>query len=138
MSRMDQYAVAVTVGETDLGIFDKMSGGAKDSNERKYKPGGLAPEVSLGGQATVTNITVERLYVRERDHNELPMLLAAVGKARVSIKKQPLDADGAPYGSPVVYTGVLKQVTPPEVDSESSDPAMLSLEVTPEGAITAA
>jgi hypothetical protein len=49
MSRLDQYNVTVSLDGTPLGTFDKMTGGEIDSEETKYKPGGMAPQVSLGG-----------------------------------------------------------------------------------------
>jgi hypothetical protein len=35
----------------------------------------------------------------------------------------------------LVYRGTLKTVTPPEIDSESSDAAVLEIEVTPAGTV---
>jgi hypothetical protein len=134
-SRQDQYNVTVTIDGADYGTWDKMGGGEVDSEEKKYKPGGLAPEVSLGGSQTVGNITVSRLYDLARDHGTVKELLGRVGKAVVVVSKQPLDADGNAFGAPIVYRGTLKTCTPPEVDSESSDAAMIELEVTSSGAV---
>lgn len=135
MSRQDQYSVSVTVDGIRLGVWDTLEGGEVDSEETKFKPGGMAPSVSLGGSVEVGNVTVSRLYDLARDHSIVHWLLGRVGRAQVVVSKQPLTADAAAYGSPIVYRGILKSVTPPEVDSTGSDPSMIELEVTPGGSI---
>ena len=135
MSRQDQYAVTMTVDGQDFGIWDKLTGGEIDSEETKYKPGGMGASVSLGGSTEVGNLTISRLYLLARDHERIHWLIGRAGKGDVVINRQPLDVDGNAYGRPLVYTGVLKTVTPPEVDSESSDAALLECEVTPAGTV---
>lgn len=129
MSRLDQYSVTVTLDGSPLGVFDKMTGGEIDSEETKYKPGAMAPQVSLGGSVTVNNVMVSRLFRLNRDPALLPALKSRVGKGTVRVSKQSLDVDGNPFGTPLVYTGILKQLTFPEPDSESSSAALLALEV---------
>jgi hypothetical protein len=136
MSRQDQYAVLVTIDGEDTGIWDKLTGGEVDSEELKYKPGGMARQISLGGSVNVGNVTVSRLYDLTRDHLRLGGWIAGVGRARVIIKKQPLDLNAIAFGPPVTYTGILKMVTPPEVDSEATDAALVELEVTTDGEVT--
>lgn len=135
MSRVDQWSVTVSVDEELLGVFDKAPGGGVDSEEQKYRPGNMGQEVSLGGKSTTENITVSRLYVHERDHELFRTLSTRVGKAKMVVKKQPLDIDGNPFGSPHVYRGILKMVSPPEPDSEGNDAALFSLEMTTSGSI---
>lgn len=150
MSRQDQYNVTVSVtrhvngaDETrNLGTFDKMGGGNADSEETKYRPGNMAEEVTLGGSRTVENVTVERLYDLARDaapvnngQSNLRWLMNGVGAALVVITKQSLDVNKNPFGNPLVYRGTLKAVTPPDVDSESTDAAMWSMEVTTTGSV---
>lgn len=133
MSRQDQYNVTVVVtfnGETrSLGTFDKMSGGLVDSEELKYRPGAMGAQVSLGGYKSVENITVSRLFDLSRDLPQVPWLIAAAGKGDVTVTKQSLDVDGNAFGSPLVYSGRLKKVNPPDVDSESNDAALIELEI---------
>lgn len=136
MSRADQYAVSVKIGATDTKVWDKMSGGEVDSEETKYKPGGMAQTVSLGGSVNPGNVTVSRLFRLDRDLPEIKGWMQSVGKASVVVTKQSLDVDGNAYGSPLVYKGKLKMVTPPEVDSESSDAALVEIEVSTEGVPT--
>lgn len=138
-TRADTYRVSVQVTNAqsgslmNLGVFDKMTGGGIDSEEYKYKPGGLADPESLGGTKTVDNLVVSRLYKLGRDHDIVQQLIDGVGKSAMTIIKQPLDVDGNVYGKPIVYKGTLKRCTPPEVDSESSAAALIELEMTPEG-----
>ena len=136
MSRSDQYDVTVTVeGIGALGTFDKFTGGEVDSDEQKYRPGGMADPVSLGGAKTMGNVTVSRNYILSRDHPIVHKLLANAGSARIFVVKQPLDINKVPYGRPLIYQGKLKSVKPPEHDSTSSDPAMLDLEFVPTGTV---
>ena len=135
MSRLDQYDVKVTVDDVDLGTFDKLSGGEIDSEETTYKPGGMGARVSLGGSVNVGNVTVSRLYQLNRDHLLVHWLITRAGKGEIVVAKQPLDVDGNVFGRPIVYSGRLKQVNPPEVDSESSDAALIELEMTPVGTV---
>jgi hypothetical protein len=137
MSREDQYNVTVSIDGTNLGTYDKMSGGEIDSDETKYRPGNLGPHVSLGGSILVGNVTVQRLYDLARDHSIVAFLKAAVGKGTMVVSKQSLDVNGNAYGKPVVYTGRFKTLTLPDVDSESSDAALVQLEMTPFGTVSA-
>jgi len=141
-TRKDTYTVTVVMkhqvsgkGEatTDLGVWDGLTGGELDSDEAKYWPGGMAPQVSLGGHRNPGNIVVKRLYRLQRDHDRLNLLLAQVGKATIEIHKLPMDIDGNTYGKPLNYSGKLKRVTPPEHDSTSSDPGIIEMEITPDG-----
>jgi hypothetical protein len=130
-SREDTYSVTVSFDGEDTGVWDKMSGGLVDSNERKYKPGNLGEEISLGGTKTTENVSVSRNYDLERDHVGLvKRLMARTGIAEMRVKKQPLTKEGVPVGDPIVYNGTLKSTSPPDVDSESDEAGMLEIEVT--------
>lgn len=135
MSREDQVKVSLTLNGEDWGTWDTFSGGAVESEETKYRPGGMAPQVSLGGATTVTNITIARLYEALRDHGNVHRLMQLAGKATAVVKKQPLDVDGNPFGRPLTYTGKLMNVTPPDHDSESSDAARIELEISTDGSV---
>lgn len=135
MSREDQYSINVVVDGEDFGIWDKLSGGSIDSEELKYKPGGMAPHVALGGSRNVENVTVSKLYTLGDMHPRIKTLLNKAGKGQVTITKQPLDVDKNPSGAPIVYTGTLKQVSPPDADSESNDAALVELEVSSNGTV---
>ena len=135
--RKDQHRVTVVIDGRKMGVWDVLTGGETDSDELKYRPGGMAPPVSLGGVVTVGQLIVSRLYRLERDHATVHWLLGRVGKADVVVNKAVLDADGHAFGKPLVTKGVLKRVTPPEVDSNATgDAAVIELEITPEGVVT--
>jgi hypothetical protein len=129
MSRVNQYDIGVSIDGVQLGTFDKLTGGGYDSEETKYKPGGMAPEISLGGSKTTGNVTVSRLLRLDRDLPLVPMLKDKVGTGQVTVTKQSLDRNRNPYGKPDVYTGTLKAFNPPEPDSESNDAALFELEI---------
>jgi hypothetical protein len=133
--RKDQYDVRVVVDGVDLGTFDKMTGGDVDSNETTYLLGGMGPRVALGGSVTPQNVVVSVLYDLQKIHSVVHWLIARVGKAIGTVSKQPLDVDGNAYGTPITYPVRLKHVTPPEVDSEASDAALLELEFTVNGTV---
>lgn len=136
MSRQDQYSVTVSVeGLGNLGVFDKFTGGAVDSDEQKYRPGGMAPPVSLGGAVTMDNVVVSRMLDLQRDWALLRKLLNVAGLANITATKQPLDVNKVPFGRPLVYSGKIKTVTPPEHDSTSSDPGIFDIEFVPTGTI---
>jgi hypothetical protein len=132
-TRQDTWSIHVSVDGVNLGVFDKWTGGEVDSEEYKYKPGAMAPTVSLGGSKSVGNITVSRLYRLNRDHDRAQWLLNRAGKADGVISRQPLDVDGNAYGKPIVYRGKLKRVNFPEIDSESSNAGLLELEFSTDG-----
>lgn len=134
--RKDQYETSVIVDGENLGTFDVLSGGETDTDELTYKPGGMAPAISLGGTTTVGAVVVSRLYRLDRDHLMIHRLLERVGVGDVVINKQPLDVDGNAFGKPLVYRGKLKRISPPEVDSTSTDAATIELEITPAGRVT--
>jgi hypothetical protein len=59
-TREDTWLITASVDGRDLGVFDTSSGGELDSEESKYKPGGMAGEISLGGTRTYGNLTRPR------------------------------------------------------------------------------
>lgn len=143
-TRQDTWSVEVRVEDIDapgrpmvnLGIWDKKDGGEVDSEEYKYNPGAMASSVSLGGKKVVGNVTVSRLYRLLRDHATVHrMLMRGAGRAKMEVYATPMQVDGTiEQGTqPIVYKGTLKRCTPPTIDSESSDPALLELEMTIDG-----
>jgi hypothetical protein len=132
-TREDTHNVTVTVDGRDLGIFDTKSGGELDSEENLYNPGGMVGQISIGGQATIGNVTVERYYDALRDHPLMTWLAARRGWARMSIGIAPRDPQGVVRGDPITYSGTLKTITPPELDSTGNDMAQWSIEMTCDG-----
>src|SRR3954447_11033966 len=132
-TRQDTWSISCTVDGRDLGIFDSTGGGELDSEEAKYKPGGMGPEISLGGSQTIGNLTIGRYMDRGRDWPLVTWLIGRRGAGRATVGITPLNPQGVVGGSPLTYTGTLKQVTPPEVDSTGNDTSKLELEITCDG-----
>jgi hypothetical protein len=132
-TREDTWLITLALEGRDLGIFDKLEGGEIDSEENKYPPGGLQTEISLGGRKTYGELTASRYYDTQRDHPLMGWMHSVVGGGRGSIGATPLDFLGNPSGSPIVYSGILKTLTRPDIDSESGDAAILALAFTIDG-----
>src|SRR5215831_18695795 len=122
-TRQDMFVVRLTVEGNSFGIWDKKTGGELDSDEVKYYPGGMNLPVTLGGKVTPGNLTLQRLYDRLDDHDRINDLFNAVGRGKVSVSQRPMDLNGDGYGKPVIWTGKLKRVLVPDVDSESTTAA---------------
>lgn len=127
--RQDQERVEVRVDDIDCGVFQTFSGGGSAADDTKNRPGGMGPEESLGGPVSRDAFTVGRLYKLERDHNLFKILDAKTGFGRVVVKRLKLNRDRSPFGDPITYTGTLIKVTPPDHDSNASDRAEFTLEV---------
>jgi hypothetical protein len=134
-TREDTWLVTVSLDGRDLGVWDTVSGGEVDSEEAKYRPGGMSPEISLGGTTTIGNLTVGRNLDALRDWPLIKWLAGRVGRGRGTIGVTPLDINGARNGDPLTYNGTLKTVTRPDIDSTGSDAAMVELEFTCDGAV---
>lgn len=135
MGQQNQYANTLVVDGRPLGVFDTWSGGEADSDEVKYSPGGMGAEEAHGGRQVVGNVTLGRMYKRDRDHELVRWLISRRGRAKVVASRQPLDRDGNAFGRPLVYTGILKAVSPQDVDSNSSDPDIFEVEISTDGTI---
>lgn len=113
----------------DLGVFQTFSGGGTAADDTKNRPGGMGPEESLGGPVSRDAFTVGRLYKIERDHPLFKKLDGKTGAGKVVAVRQKLGRDRVPVGDPTTYTGTLIKVTPPDHDSNASDRAEFTLEV---------
>lgn len=127
--RTDQELVSVRVEDIDCGTFQTFSGGGSAADDTKNRPGGMGPEESLGGPVSRDAFTVGRLYKLERDHTLYKKLDALTGSGRVVVSRQKLNRNKSPFGDPITYTGTLIKVTPPDHDSNASDRAEFTLEV---------
>jgi hypothetical protein len=126
--------VGVHLNGNSLGVWDKKTGGELDSDEVTYYPGGMVPRISLGGRVNPGNVTLQRIYDRFDDHDKINTLLHAVGRGTVIVSQRPLDIDGNPHpGKAIHWTGKLKRVQVPDVDSEATGAALIEIEVTIHG-----
>lgn len=138
--RADTWRIRVHLDGNSLGVWDKKDGGALDSDDNKYPPGGLEAPISLGGRKTTDNVTLSRIY--DSTYFDGPMvagrsrinnLLFRNGKGKIDIAQIPLDIDGKEFGNAINVTGTLKRVAPPAVDNESGSAAMIEIEVSVSG-----
>lgn len=134
--RQDQWSNTVTIDGNPLGVWDTLSGGDVEAEETKYRPGGMQPQVSLGGTTSVNNVTLSRLLDKEDWPFMHNLMASRVGKANVTVSRQPLDINGNPMGRPLVYRGTLQNVNPGDTDSNSSDAQTWTIVVSTEGNIS--
>lgn len=135
--RQDQAAITIDI--PDLPAFTSqlhgtswatLEGGDIESEDTKTRPGGMIPQVNLGGPTTRNDATISRPYTAEL-HPYLQPLEVLAGRSIVTIKFVILQASGSTFaGHPgAVYSmgGVLKNVVRPNWDSNATGTAMLSL-----------
>lgn len=140
-TRQDTFRVTLNVDGENFGVWDKKTGGDVDSNELKYRPGGMAPIQSMGGTTVPANVVLQRDYDRVDDHDRINTLLSKVGKVRATVHQQPLDFNGNAYGKAVIWHGTFKRVLVPDVDSEGNAASLIEVEVSVDehkGAVAAA
>jgi len=135
-TRADTWTIIVQLGTgsgnmTNLGVWDKKTGGDLDSDEVKYYPGGMVGVEALGGRLNPTNLTLQRIYDRVDDAQYVNRLFNGVGNESVTVTQHPMNLDGSLYGPKrVIWTVVLKRVRFPDVDSETTGAALIEIEVT--------
>jgi hypothetical protein len=135
-ARTDTWLNHVVIDGNDAGVWDTFKGGDNDSTTQNYRPGGMKPLKVIAGQSTVSPITLDKSLERETDWQIIGRLMRAdVGRSQVGITRQLLDDAGNPYGTPLVYTGILKQVLPGDVDAQKGDAQIWSIVVVPAGTI---
>lgn len=133
---MGRITLAVDGIALDSVSWDVMDGGDIAPTMEKYNPGGMAPEVALGGLRKRTDITLHRVWSDFLIASYIALDNAS-GIAGARVAYTPMRADRrTPAGSPVVYTGVLGQVMRPNYDSKSAAPAMLQVTVSVNEAIS--
>lgn len=134
-STQQQFNITLTLNGTDAGTWDKLTGGDPSATTVKYRPGGMVPEIDLGGPMAINDITITRNFDVNRDGPYLQPWAAACGRWRGVITQQPLDVYGSPAGAPWVRSGVLKSVKPPEADSMGTSAAMVELSFSIDGVV---
>jgi hypothetical protein len=119
----------LTVGPelTDLGYWAEKEGGGVDSEDSIYAD--WDGDIVLGGKRTRDDVTLRKAY-REAVHKVYRWLDARAGDGNLgkcTITGTPVSDDGVSWGDPIVYTGVLKSVKPPDSSKGSSDAAKIEL-----------
>jgi hypothetical protein len=122
------WTVNLQMDGTDYGYWAVKEGGGKETEDATYDD--WDGEVQLGGKATRTEITLRKLY-REQVHAIFRTLDARAGRGNVIVTQSPTDDDGVSWGDPIIFTGKLGNVSPPDVDKSSSDGGEIELTVRP-------
>jgi hypothetical protein len=125
-----RFDVTVKIDGTNLSTFDAKDGGASDTEESTYQLGGMGPRISLGGNKTPENVTVNRIYDLVRDHVLTQWLEDRVGWASMEVFQQPLDRAGRAWGQAIIFSGTFKRWKAPDTDAQGNDAALLELEMT--------
>lgn len=130
---VNKYRESLIVDNRNIGRALTMTGGELGAEDTKITPYGGSPQIPIGGSKTVGNITM-RFWVGELaggytdTFKFLGRCRGVPGKVAYA-SQQPLDANDNPYGSPLVYPGMVINVTPVQGDSGSSDPAGIEVEL---------
>lgn len=120
--------VTVVVDGESLGTFITKTGGKTSADGKKTRLGGMSSEVALGGPASTDDITVSRVFDTFMQARA-KRLRSRVGLAPMSVTHTPLGNDKKPSGPAETYTGILNGVTTPDADDNSSDVAMIELDL---------
>lgn len=129
MSTKQSYLLSVVVDGIQLGTFDTKTGGAAMAKGNKHRPGGMGVEKSYVSLPSYSDMKLTRVYELARDHELARRLYGRSGVASASVTEQPLDANGVPYGNPIVYSGRFLGINPGDVDSNSEAPKMLEVDL---------
>src|SRR4051812_39535727 len=105
------WTVHLAVDGQDYGYWAVKEGGGVETEDAKYDD--WDGEVQLGGKRSRGEITLRKLY-REQVHAVYKLLDAKAGRASVVVTAAPTDDDGVSWGDPIINTGKLGNVAPPD------------------------
>jgi hypothetical protein len=126
------WTVHLQLDGQDYGYWAVKEGGGVESEDATYDD--WDGEVKLGGKRTRAEITLRKLY-RENVHAVYKTLDAAAGRGTVTLTNSPTDDDGVSWGTPIINTGILGNVSPPDIDKGSSDGGELEITIRPHVAL---
>ncbi|WP_156759560.1 hypothetical protein [Microbacterium karelineae] len=129
MGTNSQAIVSVNLDGDSLGIWDTRSGGESTAAVNKYRPGGSKKQVVDAGRPDISDLTVTRRWVVDRDVNVEKRLRNRVGVGVVKVTEQPTDVDGVRYGKARTWKGRVSSVSSGDVDSNSDDVRMITLTI---------
>jgi hypothetical protein len=112
----------------DFGYWAVAEGGGVETEDSTYDDWDGA--VPLGGKRSRNEITLRKLY-REGVHAIYRTLDAKAGRGDATVTRSPTDDDGVSWGNPIINTGILGNVSPPDIDKGSSDGGELEITVRP-------
>lgn len=104
------------------GTWAQKGGGDTTGSARRWHEGGdTKRERVAGGQATTSDVTVTRHYIRDRDGAVLRKARRYANRAFGMMSQQPLDEDDNPYGKAEVFRVLLTGVNGPPVNADDAD-----------------
>lgn len=103
-------------------------GGNLEADDAKTRPGGMGREVAVGGPASRDDVTVA-IQLTDVTSNWVSTFENRVGVGAATVGITYLSPDRLPMGRGQTIVGVLKGVTRPDLDSESSDAGLLEVVV---------
>lgn len=109
------------------GTFGIYSGGARNAETRSEFDGGSTESETSADRPAYEDLVVSRGFRPNRDSLIRKTLDAQVGRLRTTVTVQPTDVDMVPVGQPDVYTVLLKGVSPPPGNANSTNTARLEL-----------
>jgi hypothetical protein len=115
------WTVQLTVAGFDIGRWAVAEGGGVSAEDGSYDD--WDGPVRLGGKRSRGDVTVRKLY-REAVHAMYRWLDARAGngkEGKFTLTRTPTDDDGVSWGDPIIITGIVGEVNPPDVDKGSSD-----------------
>ena len=118
--------VQITGIALDLESWDMMEGGDPVSESTLHYPGGMAPQVALGGLPKWSQIVVERAW-GETLATVYKQIANSVGGAPMTVSYIQLGLNRIPTGVVDTYTGVLAGAERPKYKSSESVDAFLKL-----------
>ncbi len=127
--RSDQASIGVSVAGITIDnlSWDVLEGGDQTVEGMTVLPGGMQPQVALGGIPKRSPITVKRLW-SEPTIIAYKALDAVAGNAAVTITYTVLSTNREEIpGFVRTYTGVLGTVTRPNYDAMKSEAAYLTI-----------
>lgn len=133
--RQSQWTVHLRVDGQDLGYWAQLEGGGVSSEDSSYDD--WDGRKRLGGVRERDDVTLRKLY-REQVHAVFRWLDARCGNGesgRCVVTRTPTRDDGVSWGDPIVITGLLGAVNPPDVDKGSSDGGELELVIQADSAL---
>lgn len=135
--RSDQAEIHVEVTGValDKESWDMMEGGDPVAEETVVFPGGMNPQVALGGLPKWSPVTVERTW-SESLGADYKTLANAAGSAPCTVSYIMLNANKIPTGQVYTYTGVLASCERPKYKSSESTDAYLKLTIGVNGQVS--
>jgi hypothetical protein len=126
------WTVHLMLDGQDYGYWAVKEGGGIETEDSTYDD--HDGEVQLGGKRSRNEITLRKLY-REGVHAVYKNIDARAGRGVCVLTSSPTDDDGVSWGNPIINTGILGNVNPPDVDKGSSDGGEIEVTIRPNVAL---